>query len=174
MLRVLEAKKVHVIDETSGDKGKAMLGQGSKLPSCRQYALDHRSTYSKVPWELCTWQARITIDLIHNSQNKNVPNPTMLHSEQKCACFCSEWSIGGYGIGAFWDLLNWSIPQQYRTKQYSCKIPGAPFTNMVPKSHLLGWYRNFLVYWFLKLDNQVVNSTRLKDKFGWIWRADNP
>ena len=28
-----------------------------------------------------------------------------------------------------------------------------------PKSHFLGWYRNFLVYWYLKLDNQVVNST---------------
>ena len=26
-----------------------------------------------------------------------------------------------------------------------------------PKSHCLCWYRNFLVYWYLKLDNQVVN-----------------
>ena len=33
----------------------------------------------------------------------------MLHSEQKCAHFCSEWSIVGYGTGAFWDLWNWSI-----------------------------------------------------------------
>ena len=32
-----------------------------------------------------------------------VPYPTMLHSEQKCAHFCSEWSIMGYGP-AFWDL----------------------------------------------------------------------
>ena len=37
-----------------------------------------------------------------------------------------------------------------------------------PKSHFLGWYRNFLVYWYLTLDNQVVNS------IGWIWRADDP
>ena len=43
-----------------------------------------------------------------------------------------------------------------------------------PKSHFLGWYRNFLVYWYLKLDNQVVNSTCPKDKLGWIWRADDP
>ena len=43
-----------------------------------------------------------------------------------------------------------------------------------PKSHFLGWYRNFLVYWYLKLDNQVVNSTCPKDKLGWIWRADTP
>ena len=38
-----------------------------------------------------------------------------------------------------------------------------------PKSHFLGWYRNFLVYLYLKLDNQVVSSTCLKDKLGWIW-----
>ena len=49
------------------------------------------------------------IDLIHKSQNVPVPYPTMLHSEQKCAHFCSEWSIAGYGTGTFWDLWNWSI-----------------------------------------------------------------
>ena len=27
----------------------------------------------------------------------------MHHSEQKCAHFCSEWSIVGYGTGALWD-----------------------------------------------------------------------
>ena len=43
------------------------------------------------------------------SQNAPVPYPRMLHSEQKCAHFCSEWSIQGYGTGAFWDLWNWSI-----------------------------------------------------------------
>ena len=43
-----------------------------------------------------------------------------------------------------------------------------------PKSHFLGWYRNFLVYWYFILDNQVVNSTCPKDKLGWIWRAGNP
>ena len=49
------------------------------------------------------------IDLIHKSQNAPVPYPTMLHLEQKCAHFCSEWSILGYGRGAFWDLWNWTI-----------------------------------------------------------------
>ena len=45
-----------------------------------------------------------------------------------------------------------------------------------PKSHFLGWYRNFHVhvYSYLKLDNQVVNWTCPKDKLGWIWRADDP
>ena len=42
------------------------------------------------------------------------------------------------------------------------------------KSHFLGWYRNFLVYLYSKLNNQVVNSTCPKDKLGWIWRADDP
>ena len=28
----------------------------------------------------------------------------MHHSEQKCAHFCSGWSIVGYGTGAFWYL----------------------------------------------------------------------
>ena len=28
----------------------------------------------------------------------------MIHSEQKCANFCSEWSILGNGTGACWDL----------------------------------------------------------------------
>ena len=36
--------------------------------------------YTK-PWDV--------IDLIHKSQNASVPYPTMLHSEQKCAYFCS-------------------------------------------------------------------------------------
>ena len=47
--------------------------------------------------------------LIHKSRNTPVPYPTMLHSEQKCAHFCSEWSIVGYETGAFWDLWNWPI-----------------------------------------------------------------
>ena len=49
------------------------------------------------------------IDLINKSQNVPVPYPSILYSEQKCAYFCSEWSIVGYGAGASWDLWNWSI-----------------------------------------------------------------
>ena len=48
------------------------------------------------------------------------------------------------------------------------------FLSGCPKSLILGWYRNFLVYWYLKLDNQVVKSTCPKDQSGWIWRADDP
>ena len=49
------------------------------------------------------------IDQIHKSHNAPVPYPTMHHSEQKCAHFCSEWCIVGYGTGALWDLKDWSI-----------------------------------------------------------------
>ena len=48
------------------------------------------------------------------------------------------------------------------------------FLACCPKSHYLGWYRNFLLYWYLKLDNQVANLTCPKDTLGWIWRADDP
>ena len=37
------------------------------------------------------------IDLILKSHNASVPYPRMQHSEQKCAHFCSEWCIVGYG-----------------------------------------------------------------------------
>ena len=46
-------------------------------------------------------------------QNAPVSYPTMLHSERKCAHFCSEWSIVGYGTWAFWDLWYWSKPVRY-------------------------------------------------------------
>ena len=39
----------------------------------------------------------VIIKSIHDSHNAPVPYPTMLHSEQKCAHFCTEWCIVGYG-----------------------------------------------------------------------------
>ena len=51
----------------------------------------------------------MAIDQFHKSHNAPVPDPIMLHSEQKCAHFCSEWSILGYRTGACWDLWIWSI-----------------------------------------------------------------
>ena len=37
------------------------------------------------------------------------PLSTIHHSEQKCAHFCSEWCVVGYGIGALCGLWYWSI-----------------------------------------------------------------
>ena len=44
------------------------------------------------------------IDQTHKSHNAPASYPTMHHSEQKCAHFCSKWCIVGYGTGAMWDL----------------------------------------------------------------------
>ena len=53
-------------------------------------------------------------------QDIHLTNPTMHlshipqynHSEQKCAHFCSQWCIVGYGTGALWDLCNSSLTMQ--------------------------------------------------------------
>ena len=56
-----------------------------------------------------------SINQFHKSQNAPVPYPRMLHSEQKCTHFFSEWSILGYGTSAFWDLWIRSIATKYLT-----------------------------------------------------------
>ena len=55
------------------------------------------------------YKKHLSVGLIHKSQNTPLSYPTMLHSEQKCSHFCSEWSIVGYGTGAFWDWWNCSV-----------------------------------------------------------------
>ena len=67
----------------------------------------NKNFYSSV-WEFQVKQD--WIDLIHKSQNAPVPCPTMIHSDEKCAHFCSEWSIVGYGKGVFWDFFTIEPP----------------------------------------------------------------
>ena len=50
-----------------------------------------------------------SIDQCHKSQNGPVPYPTMLHSVQKCAHFCSEWHIVGYGTSVLLDLYPYHL-----------------------------------------------------------------
>ena len=75
-------------------------------------------------------------------------------------------------------MLNSSlhIPARQPEHKGHLKIQGSTLSFLAgcPKSHFLSWYRNSLVYWYLKLDNQVVTSTCPKDKLGCIWRADDP
>ena len=52
---------------------------------------------------------KFSIDHSNKSHNALVSYPTMHHSEQKCAHFCSEWCIVGYGTGAFWDWSIWVV-----------------------------------------------------------------
>ena len=68
-----------------------------------------------INWGLVTHINLRKTGQFRKSQNAPVPYPTMLYSEQKCAHFCSEWSIVGYAhfcsewinvgyeTGAFWD-----------------------------------------------------------------------
>ena len=56
---------------------------------------------------------------IHKYHNAPVPYPTMHHSEQKCAHFCSEWCIVGCGTVASWNLWDWS----YYLKQLWPRLP---------------------------------------------------
>ena len=60
-------------------------------------------------WISLKFVPKCLIEQLHKSQNAAVPYPTMLHSEQKWAHFCSEWSIVGYGTDVFWDLWIRSI-----------------------------------------------------------------
>ena len=101
--------------------------------------------------------AAISIDPIHKSHNAPVPYPTMLRSEQKCAHFCSEWDGVGYGIGAIWDLLNWSF-----RKTTSCQKMSFHCMNSVVNSP----DPNFILYTTIEvvfdegslMHNKVVNS----------------
>ena len=56
------------------------------------------------------WCRYLNRPLTDKSQNAPVPYPTMHHSEQKCAHFCSEWCIVGYGAGASWGLWDCLFP----------------------------------------------------------------
>ena len=57
-------------------------------------------------------------DQFRKSQSSHVPYPTLLHSEQKCAHFCSERSILGYRTAAFWGLWFRSILQSKNREMY--------------------------------------------------------
>ena len=52
---------------------------------------------------------RSTAHCVAGTRVHSIVPPTMLHSEQKCAHFCSEWSLVGYGTSAIWDLWIRSI-----------------------------------------------------------------
>ena len=56
-----------------------------------------------------TWSGLHLLWMSLMDQFRNTPAPyrTIHHSEQKCAHFCSEWCIVGYGIGAMCDFLDW-------------------------------------------------------------------
>ena len=72
------------------------------------WTCEHQAAYWRNIGILCSHCWSVSVDQAHKSHNAPVPYPTMCHSEQKCAHFCSEWCIVGYGTGALWDLWIWS------------------------------------------------------------------
>ena len=69
-----------------------------------------------------------SINQFHKFHNAPVPYPTMLHSEQQCAHFCSEWSIVGYGTDPFLELWIRSTDNKYtmvytQTNAITCTKP---------------------------------------------------
>ena len=94
---------------------------------------------------------RDEIDQPHKSHNAPVPYPTMHHSEQKCAHFCSEWCIVGYGTGALWDLC-W-LPKsgskidmtEYRWLSTRLWYHSFALSHWYPLTHQTEWYIMWLI-----------------------------
>ena len=62
----------------------------------------------------------------------------MLNSEQKCAHYCSEWNIVGYGTCALWDLWNWSTVVNRISQDFSYELINPLYTcHDFPKDFLL-------------------------------------
>ena len=91
----------------------------------------------------------------------------MQHSEQKCAHFCSECCIMGYGTGAFWDLWDWSIHwRSYASPSLNELTPQnilwhlwAILNNVLIKVTLAHWYpkiKYIMIYWRFKEQTYIM------------------
>ena len=60
--------------------------------------------YAIIDWQYDRCTTSLTKHQSHKPQNASLPYPTMPHSEQQSAYFCSEWCIVWYGTGALRDL----------------------------------------------------------------------
>ena len=98
--------------------------------------------------ECLLWIHNVISSSIFNWPNSQIPECTCSISHnapfrQKCAHFCSEWRIVGYGTGAFWDLWNCSIIMLYVISCYK-----RPCSNEVPL---------YIKYLFLIFSNFELN-----------------
>ena len=121
-----------------------------------------------------------TTDQFHKSQNAPVPYPTMVHSEQKCAHFCSEWSIVGHGQvhSGIYELGQlsqcwWSNTEQYiMTSSHGNIFPllafsagNSPDTGESPSQRPVTQF--FDVFFDLRLDKRL-------SKQSWGWWFETP
>ena len=79
-------------------------GEKSNLPTAKKIDLMNILGVSLCVWNTCFRSHGDPVNQSHKSHNAPVSYPTMHHSESKCAHFCSEWCIVGYGTGELWDL----------------------------------------------------------------------
>ena len=113
------------------------------------------------------------------SSNSNSPNGSPNGSTWKCLKSHTTQVITGcecarhLGVKLYPYIVIQSSRYKNSWRYMSFQGSTLSFLAGCPKSHFLGWYRNFLIYCYLKLDNQVLSSTCPKDKLGWIWRADD-
>ena len=135
----------------------------------------------KPTWSICnTISDNIVIQLIWKFQESNWNHDWfigLMDSIGTNYIFTNNKNLGQYDQNAIPSQIMpcYSYPGNL-INQNKIPIQGSTLSFLAgcPKSHFLGWYRNFLVHWYLKLDNQVLNSTCPKNTLGWIWRADDP
>ena len=114
----------------------------------------------------CILYGRQSIDQIHKSHNAPVTypqelitvisswHPAMHHSEQKCAHFCSEWCIVGYGTGALWDLWKWSV-----TRKWQPRVPPLTAKSVSVTAFLFDtWHIHFLLPCEESTDQLIIHA----------------
>ena len=100
------------------------------------------------------WQE---IDQSHKSHNAPDPYPTMHHSEQKCAHFCSEWFNVGYGTGALWICEILSIWEDH-VQRFTSGDKYLP-TVFIPHSKSKSQDRWYLMYTFFEISCSAIPKT---------------
>ena len=89
------------------DRSTWLCLQGYVLTTSKSYlttlGLLMSTSMNMVMYKWLVWTSDVVIYVeMHKSHNVPVPYPTMHHSEQKCAHFCSEWCIVEYEADALW------------------------------------------------------------------------
>ena len=104
------------------------------------------------------------IEQSHKSQNAPVPYPTKLRSEQKCASkqkcahFCSEWSIAGYGTGASWNLWFRPIDNLLKSTDGPNDIIGCYKSAILGSPGAMGAYCYMLGGHAIEIKNEIENQ----------------
>ena len=74
----------------------------------------------------------------------------MIHSEKKCAHFCCEWSIVGYGTGVFWNcdkLFNCGMCLTVLHSSYTSLTPGICLSLELDKGTVSGPENGGISHW---------------------------